>query len=1010
LGIGQTARLKTHLLGDTPALGVKVMAKFEARGLATLLVLCYFRHLNLNSTMNLTSLPVKRKMDFFQFLFILLLLAGAQSMLPAQSKRTAGIVDKLWPLIEPQLDHPASGDTRHFILQEVRRSCGTDYDCLYQTYYAIMIKLERRFNLPAAIHIGEEMVKVAQRQGDLEAEAGAYKNLSRFHGAIGNERLTIVNLEKALRLFEQLGNQPVVIRTQMALLERSLSYRTLEEVLPEMEALLAQAEKSKDTASVTYLHLRLLLQTQSAGLYDKMETHVEALEKVPLSDPIKPMEYGEAIHAALGRADLLKVRGKLAEAERFYQKTLRLCEAEPSRWLEIRVLHSLADLEWEQGRAALAKSYLDKAQAKAEKLELDELLASTFMRKSKIAEAEGRFANALEYIKKQHFHQEAFKAQSAGFNTQSYFLQQEKDQLATEKKNQKLELQLKKIQLRNILIIMVLVLLLAAGLFVGLRKQRKGKQELATQNALIQQQSEQLKNLDAAKSRFFANVSHELRTPLTLLLGPIKTLLKENQLTEKQTRLLQTANQSGKQLEQLVNEILDLQKLEMGKMELNEKPTPLSEFFGRYAAQFESLAHRKQIDYSVATTVGNEVLANIDQEKCRQIIYNLLSNAFKFTPEGGRIKVSLSFHNDTLQLEVADNGPGIHPDDLPHVFNRFFQTTRPDKPAEGGTGIGLALCHEYAHLFGGKIEVESTLGIGSVFRAVFPIVLSNEPLTQLPPNDHSLPTAHRPLPTANCTPHTDKPTILVVEDNPELQDYIRLILEEKYHVLTADNGQVALNRLLHTASRRPPTAYCQLILSDLMMPVMDGYQLLEKLKSSDATRHIPVIMLTARAEARDKLRALRIGVDDYLTKPFDEEELLVRIENLLRNYAARQAAMAEEPAPENAAPFLATADREWQERFEAHVQQHLSSDILSVPMLAQEFAMSESTLLRQVTRFTGLSPKQYLQEVRLHAAREMLENKTYSSVSQVAAKVGYTDARTFSRSFQQRFGKLPSEV
>lgn len=195
-----------------------------------------------------------------------------------------------------------------------------------------------------------------------------------------------------------------------------------------------------------------------------------------------------------------------------------------------------------------------------------------------------------------------------------------------------------------------------------------------------------------------------------------------------------------------------------------------------------------------------------------------------------------------------------------------------------------------------------------------------------------------------------------------------------------------------------------------MMPVMDGYQLLEKLKNDDATRHIPVIMLTARAEVYDKLRALRIGVDDYLTKPFDEEELLARIENLLRNQAARQEEVSPETEPASAAPLLSQPDREWLETFEAYVQKHFSSDILSVSTLAHEFAMSESTLLRHLKRLTGLSPVQYLQEVRLDEARRLLENRVCNSIAQVASKVGYDDARSFSRSYKQRFGKSPSEV
>lgn len=195
-----------------------------------------------------------------------------------------------------------------------------------------------------------------------------------------------------------------------------------------------------------------------------------------------------------------------------------------------------------------------------------------------------------------------------------------------------------------------------------------------------------------------------------------------------------------------------------------------------------------------------------------------------------------------------------------------------------------------------------------------------------------------------------------------------------------------------------------------MMPAMDGYQLLEKLKSDDATRHIPVIMLTARAEAKDKLKALRIGVDDYMTKPFDEEELLVRIENLLRNQAARRQEIPTTTEREAAAaPGMSEADRTWLENFEAHSQKNLSDDAFNIPLLAQEFAMSHSTLLRQLKRLTGLTPVQYLQEMRLDHARHLLENRSHDSIAKVASEVGYADTRSFSRSFKQRFGKLPSE-
>ncbi len=527
------------------------------------------------------------------------------------------------------------------------------------------------------------------------------------------------------------------------------------------------------------------------------------------------------------------------------------------------------------------------------------------------------------------------------------------------------------------------------------------------------------------------------------MLGPVNSLLKENDLTDKQLKLLKTAKNSGENLQKLVTQILDLTKLEAGKMEIDEQPTVLSAFFQKELVQFESLAFSKQVEISFEIMLDRNLVANIDQVKYRQILHNLLSNALKFTPAGGQVKVSLAIENDRLLLDVADTGAGIHPTDLPHLFTRYFQTHQPGKPVEGGTGIGLAICHEYTQLFGGKISVESELGTGSVFRLALPVsIVTETKLSEKPapiPAEH--PSVYHPLSQENShqlggTPAADrsrpadssepKPTILVVEDQPELQEYIRFILEDKYHVLTAGNGQVALD-LLRDKGRgiacpdlsgrdeahapvipHPSSLIPDLVLSDLMMPVMDGYQLLEKLKSEDATRHIPVIMLTARADVRDKLKALRLGVDDYLLKPFDEEELLVRIENLLKNQAGRKEFIAENE-PEKETIFISETDRNWLATFEAYVQKHLSSDTLNIPRLAMEFAMSESTLLRQLKRLTGLSPVSYLQEMRLNEARHLLETRQYDSIARVASKVGYSDLNNFGRSFKQRFGKTPSD-
>lgn len=577
---------------------------------------------------------------------------------------------------------------------------------------------------------------------------------------------------------------------------------------------------------------------------------------------------------------------------------------------------------------------------------------------------------------------------------------------------------------KNLLGAVILVmLLLGSGLaYLYIRLQKV--------NRKTRLQAEQLKELDRAKSRFFANLSHELRTPLTLVLSPVSTLLRENRLDPDQTKLLKTAASNAKKLNDLVSQILDLGKLEAGKLALDLQPTRLAGYFRGQIGQFEPEARRRQLDFSYDIDAADDLVVNLDREKCRQLVHNLLSNAVKFTPAGGRITVALKAGDPApgkdgdaataqipLQITVEDTGRGIHPDDLPYVFDRFFQTGRPGAAAEGGTGIGLALCREYVALFGGRIRAESNPGAGSVFQVEFPVaVLRPEELSEVAaqrddpfyaeaadmtdlPVSHMAPIAFDPA----------RPTVLLVEDTAGIRDYLYLLLRSRYNLVMAENGRQALDLL---GDLGYPV---DLVISDLMMPVMDGYQLLEALKSDDATRHIPVIMLTARAETQDRLRALRTGVDDYLTKPFDDEELTARIENLLEHARNRQLAHVEEVFLAEVAPadteelLISSSDSAWLETFEAYIRRHLSSDLLSVTMLAQEFAMSESTLLRQLKRLTGLSPKQYMQEIRLSIALEMLENRAHRSVAEVAYGVGYGDTRSFSRSFKQRYGKSPSD-
>ncbi|MBP6826949.1 MAG: response regulator [Saprospiraceae bacterium] len=547
----------------------------------------------------------------------------------------------------------------------------------------------------------------------------------------------------------------------------------------------------------------------------------------------------------------------------------------------------------------------------------------------------------------------------------------------------------------------------------------KATERIEQDKRTIEKQAEELRHLDKVKSNFFANVSHELRTPLSLLLGPIGTMIKRSRLENQDFTLAKLAQVHARQLLQLVNQILDLSKLESGKLELHESPVLLYPLLRRIVAAFESHADQRGIRFVFQFQPEKDLRILVDAAKMETILNNLLSNALKFTPSEQDGMVSLTVENraHTIRLTVSDTGRGIHPDDLPHVFNRFYQSEQPNAPTEGGTGIGLALCKELAELMQGRIWAESPEpGAGSRFFLEIPqkevLGVVDASATDDTGEADLLPDLAA---VVSAGGEQKAHTVLVVEDNKSLRDYIQLILSEKYHVATAENGQVAWSMMNEDGQTTP-----HLIISDIMMPVMDGFQLLESLKCHAQYQQIPVIMLTARAEVQDQLRALRIGVDDYLLKPFEEEELLARVAALLEGFRGRERWRAEAaglaganaPAetPEPAAGEPTASELIWLEELETLVRRELHNDQISVGWLAGRLYLSERQLQRRINTLTGLAPNAYIREVRLQEARHLLEQRRVQSLKEAAWAVGFRDEKHFSQIFRERFGKSPADL
>ncbi|WP_286757286.1 response regulator [Roseivirga sp. UBA838] len=524
------------------------------------------------------------------------------------------------------------------------------------------------------------------------------------------------------------------------------------------------------------------------------------------------------------------------------------------------------------------------------------------------------------------------------------------------------------------------------------QKELETKINEATQE--IRKQAEELKSLDQLKSNFFANISHELKTPLSLVLAPLEKTLKNNELEQDLKKDLALARRNAESVKTLVNEILDLTRLENGVAQPRYSRVDIEAFLKVLVENFQPKAQANGIELSFESQINNEPTWVVDRNMTEKILNNILSNALRHTPRQGQVELIAYHKSGDLVLEVKDSGTGISQEDLPYIFDRFFQTKDPNKKAEGGTGIGLALSNELAQAMNGDLSVESEPGVGSTFTLTLPkaSIAASIPTNTAPVSE---PTDHPYLPHIRYT-------VLLVDDNEDIRSFVSSNLQDQFEVIAANNGHEALSLL------QKETHEIHLIISDMMMPEMDGLELLERLKAEDKTKNIPVIFLTARTAERDKIEAFRIGVDDYLTKPFSLDELRARIKNQLK--AAYQKKMAEKGEEEIQDLQLDLSDNDvWLRQLRQLTEQHINTVNFSIGMLAEKMGMSERTLFRRIKKLTGYSPNVYLKEIRLQMARRMLEEGKCKSIASVAQEIGFTSFKYFSKLFKERFGKLPSE-
>jgi signal transduction histidine kinase/DNA-binding response OmpR family regulator/Tfp pilus assembly protein PilF len=740
-----------------------------------------------------------------------------------------------------------------------------------------------------------------------------------------------------------------------------------------------------------------------------------------------------------------------------YSTAMRYLELSES--IKLKIDDKLGLLNVQDGKADILIQQKQFKEAEAIALKSLKLLGMLHTTEPKIMvynrlynlhESQGNYKEALEwYIRATTLKDSLFTAEK---NKQALEIETKYE---TEKKEQTIKLleDEKRIQLIWVYIFAGFIFAIEIIYLLQRSRTQKAKELLAIQK----EYNAKLKETDSFKSRFFSNISHEFRTPLTLILAHVEETINSRGISRNSKNDLQIVKRNANRLLELVNQLMDLAKLEAKKMELHFAFGNLEAFLKTIAGSFETLAYQKKITFKQDFQFQHTEI-KFDADKIEKIIGNLLMNSFKFTPAGGTVTLTAieKWDENSILMSVEDTGIGISDEDKPHVFSPFHQVDEANT-SHIGTGLGLSLVKELVNLHNGRMDLASTVNNGTKITVLLPI-LPSEPNTpakfirsatttdsdpeavgKLVAKDIEIGIPEEDQPLQNLktisaatvqslhqgsnsnyknTKAEDieriepahqseedslaaKQTILVVEDNADLQNYLASILSKQYSITIAKDGVEGYE----SACEQIP----DLIISDVMMPRMNGIDLLEKVKHNERTSHIPIILLTAKADLESRLRGLKFGADDYLAKPFVVEELFIRIDNLLslrKKLAAKyMSSLSENSTNVAAEPSL---DEKFLQKAKMVVERNISDSLFSVESLADEMHLSRAQLFRKLKAISGLPPNEFINDIRLLRAAEMIKGKV-DTLTQISYSVGFNEPSYFAKRFKKKFGMTPSE-
>ncbi len=860
---------------------------------------------------------------------------------------------------------------------------------------------KNRNRFAEAIEYEEKGLKCYEAQEDKKLIGRSYYNLGNLYFLQGKLPQAIPLYSQALSFFEKSGEKNQIDQVNYIIGTCYLSVEEPEKALPYLrKSLKFKEEDGKwhvvasllSTIGQAYFHLG---DTAQAIAYNLQS--LEAFKEFPASPArAQPLQVLATIYYEKGDEE---------QAIRYCKQSLEIFEERGPEFATTAVRRILGKIYFAQGKLDEALPQWIRIQEISQKYPQAPMEKEDYRYLYLTYKAQGKYPLALEMYENYHQAQDSSRKNEntkamMRFEVQAeYDKQKALDDLAFEKQKEQQRL----ISL-GIGLVLLLSLVFAAIIWNRLKLSRRQKREIEAQKQLVEQ-SEQY------KEKFLANISHEFRTPLTVIMGMTEELEKSPEEAKKMIF------RNSENLLSLINQLLDLSKLESGKLGINLIQANIIPYIQYLSESFQSFAETKDIQLLFYQDVA-ELVMDYDEEKVQQIVSNLLSNAIKFSPQKGKVKVHVKAQHqngkEELILQVKDTGMGIEPSSLLHIFDRFYQVDNSHSYKGEGTGIGLALAKELAEMMRGTISVTSEIGKGTEFTVVLPVSreadlqvldrpLSRKIMIQAEKDQPSFPLKEKAIANDQILPEDELPLLLIIEDNPDVATYIETCLEGLYRIEKAENGQVGIDKAIEMVP--------DIIITDVMMPQKDGFEVCNFLKHDERTSHIPIVMLTAKASIEDKLTGLQKGADAYLIKPFNKQELFIRLQKLIelrlqlqKRYSGAalfDPALRPEASPDIEDVFLV--------KLKDIIQAHLDDSEFSIPQFCTEAGLSRTQMHRKLKALTDMSATHFIRSFRLQKAKELLRS-TDLNVSEIAYDVGFRDPAYFSTSFLAEFGVSPSEM